>query len=164
MPRPPHLPTKHSVALLPMATVKAFSICRLSSFGDAHKSQIVLIYKGFWPLGNLSSCRQFSVYSWQTLQLCGPLKAKWRTTHTRTHTNISINNGTWYISGRAHKALYAGERERKRQKMENIYKMGNGRETGRAIEEKESRQSRRQGERGRAVGHGELAVADEINK
>lgn len=35
-------------------------------------------------------------------------------THTEMHKNISINNGTWYISGRAHKALYARERERKK--------------------------------------------------
>lgn len=116
---PCHTPRKTSKQ--PMATVKAFSICRLSSFGDAHESQIVLICKGFWPLGNLSSCRQFSVYSWQqTLQLCGPLKAKWRSTHTHTHTemykNISINNGTWYISGRAHKALCAREREKESDK------------------------------------------------
>lgn len=115
------MPHPRKTSKQPMATVKAFSICRLSSFGDAHKSQIVLICKGFWPLGNLSSCRQFSVYSWQqTLQLCGPLKAKWRSTHTHTYTemykNISINNGTWYISGRAHKALCAREREKENDK------------------------------------------------
>lgn len=63
----------------------------------------------------------FSLQLATNASIVWPIKSQMaQHTHTHTHTemykNISINNGTWYISGRAHKALCAREREKESDK------------------------------------------------